>query len=34
MNRPIPFLQQVLRHIAYGAVLGATYAWSTKRPAR
>lgn len=25
MNRPIPFLQQVLRHIAYGAVLGAVY---------
>ena len=34
MNRPIPFLQQVLRHIAYGAVLGAAYAWGTKRPAR
>ena len=25
MNRPVPFLQQVLRHIAYGAVLGAVY---------
>jgi hypothetical protein len=25
MNRPIPFLQQVLRHIAYGAVLGVVY---------
>ncbi len=25
MNRPMPFLQQVLRHIAYGAVLGAVY---------
>ncbi len=25
MNRPIPFLQQVLRHIAYGAVLGIVY---------
>ena len=25
MNRPIPFAQQVLRHIAYGAVLGAAY---------
>ena len=25
MNRPIPFAQQVLRHIAYGAVLGVVY---------
>ena len=25
MNRPVPFAQQVLRHIAYGAVLGAVY---------
>ena len=25
MNRPVPFLQQVLRHIAYGAVLGVVY---------
>ncbi len=25
MNRPIPFAQQVLRHVAYGAVLGAVY---------
>ncbi len=25
MNRPVPFLQQVLRHIAYGAALGFVY---------
>lgn len=25
MNRPVPFAQQVLRHLAYGAVLGAVY---------
>lgn len=25
MNRPVPFIQQVLRHIAYGVVLGAVY---------
>ena len=31
MNRPLPFAQQVLRHIAYGAVLGATYEWFRKR---
>ena len=30
MNRPIPFLQQVLRHIAYGAALGIVYEWRTK----
>lgn len=33
MNRPVPFLQQVLRHIAYGAVLGIVYAWRAKRRA-
>ncbi|MFN8540160.1 MAG: hypothetical protein U0232_22105 [Thermomicrobiales bacterium] len=31
MNRPIPFLQQVLRHLAYGAVLGVVYDRQTKR---
>lgn len=25
MNRPLPFAQQVLRHVAYGATLGAVY---------
>jgi hypothetical protein len=25
MNRPIPLLQQILRHIAYGAALGVVY---------
>lgn len=34
MNRPIPFAQQVIRHIAYGAVLGAVYAWGTRRASR
>ena len=34
MNRPIPFLQQVLRHIAYGAALGAVYARGATRAAR
>jgi hypothetical protein len=33
MNRPIPFLQQVLRHIAYGAALGIVYEWRTRRQA-
>ena len=33
MNRPVPFLQQVLRHIAYGAVLGIVYAWRARRGA-
>jgi hypothetical protein len=33
MNRPVPFLQQVLRHIAYGAVLGIVYQWRAKRRA-
>jgi hypothetical protein len=33
MNRPIPFLQQVLRHIAYGATLGIVYEWYSKRKA-
>lgn len=31
MNRPIPFLQQVLRHIAYGAVLGIVYGNGKRR---
>lgn len=31
MNRPLPFAQQVLRHITYGAVLGAAYEWFRKR---
>lgn len=31
MNRPIPFLQQVLRHIAYGAALGVVYGDGRKK---
>lgn len=31
MNRPVPFAQQVLRHIAYGAVLGAVYGHGRRR---
>jgi hypothetical protein len=31
MNRPIPLLQQVLRHIAYGAVLGMVYGQGKRR---
>jgi hypothetical protein len=33
MNHPVPFLQQVLRHLAYGAVLGIVYQWRAKRKA-
>ena len=32
MNRPIPFAQQVLRHVAYGAVLGAVYGEGRRGP--
>ena len=31
MFRPVPFVQQVLRHIAYGVVLGAVYGEGRRR---